>query len=190
MPHGVAGLLALHDSPDTLRVVFALADAGTLVLLGLWFPRGHAWRFGFLVFYAFNPFVLLSFTAFAEDKTLLFLGIVVWIGALERDRQGLAWGAAILSMAPRYIWWMMPILAGLILPVPLTMLTSRASVGRWMRRKGLLLTPEETDTPTELVALEEKLASGLTVHPTGNNLDLTLPAPKMLAPTPAATCAT
>jgi membrane glycosyltransferase len=71
---------------------------------------------------------------------------------------GLAWGAAILLIAPRYIWWLSPVLLGLILSVPLTMLTSRASVGRWARRRGLLLTPEETVTPPELRALEETLS--------------------------------
>jgi len=73
---------------------------------------------------------------------------------------GVAWGAGILLFAPRYIWWMLPVLAGLILSVPLTMLTSRASVGRWIRRCGLLLTPEETDPPSELAALEQCMASG------------------------------
>jgi membrane glycosyltransferase len=68
---------------------------------------------------------------------------------------GLIWAGAILWIAPRYIWWMMPIVAGLVLSAPLTMLTSRASVGRWMRRRGLLLTPEETSPPVELVALEK-----------------------------------
>jgi len=71
---------------------------------------------------------------------------------------GLAWGAAIILMAPKYIWWMMPILAGLVLSVPLTMLTSSASTGRWMRRRGLLLTPEETNTPVELRELEARMA--------------------------------
>jgi membrane glycosyltransferase len=73
---------------------------------------------------------------------------------------GIAWGAVILLIAPRYIWWLSPVLAGLILCVPLTMLTSRASVGRWARRVGLLLTPEETVAPRELVALEHTMASG------------------------------
>ncbi|HEY6483129.1 MAG TPA: glucans biosynthesis glucosyltransferase MdoH [Steroidobacteraceae bacterium] len=73
---------------------------------------------------------------------------------------GLVWGAIILAIAPRYIWWMMPILAGLILSVPLTMLTSRASVGKWMRRRGLLMTPEETAPAPELRALYQRLASG------------------------------
>ena len=104
---------------------------------------------------------------------------------------GLIWGAAILAMAPRYIWWMMPILSGLILSVPLTMLTSRASVGRRLRRWGLLLTPEETNTPAQLVELEELMAGGATaaathiVHLPG----ATMSALTMAAPAPATTFA-
>ncbi len=71
---------------------------------------------------------------------------------------GLAWGAVILWLAPRYIWWLLPVLAGLILSVPLTMLTSRAGAGQWMRRHGLLLTPEETQPPVELAGLAERLS--------------------------------
>ena len=71
---------------------------------------------------------------------------------------GVSWGAILLAITPRYFWWMTPILAGLILSVPLTMLTSRASVGQWMRRRGLLLTPEETEPPNELSVLPERVA--------------------------------
>ena len=74
---------------------------------------------------------------------------------------GLVWGAVILWLAPRYIWWLLPVLAGLVLSVPLTMLTSRADAGRWARRHKLLLTPEETQTPRELAALTERLADPL-----------------------------
>ena len=73
---------------------------------------------------------------------------------------GLAWGAIILLIAPRYIWWMSPILLGLLLSVPLTMLTSLTSAGVWARKHGLLLTPEETQPPAELAALEHLMASG------------------------------
>ena len=73
---------------------------------------------------------------------------------------GLVWGGVILAIAPRYIWWMSPILGGLLLSVPLTMLTSLSSAGIWMRKRGLLLTPEETDTPPELKALESMMAAG------------------------------
>jgi membrane glycosyltransferase len=91
---------------------------------------------------------------------------ITFLEALNRHKWqillGLAWGATILLIAPRYIWWMMPILSGLILSVPLTMLTSRSSVGLWMRRRGLLLTPDESNIPAEWVALEQCMASGVT----------------------------
>jgi membrane glycosyltransferase len=82
--------------------------------------------------------------------------------ALSRHRWhvllGLVWSAVILIIAPRYIWWIAPVAAGLVLSVPLTMLTSRTSLGRAARRAGLLLTPEETQPPPELRALEDALA--------------------------------
>jgi len=71
---------------------------------------------------------------------------------------GLVWGAVILWFAPRYIWWLLPVLAGLVLSVPLTMLTSHAGAGQWLRRRGLLLTPEESQPPAELAALAQKLS--------------------------------
>jgi membrane glycosyltransferase len=119
---------------------------------------------------------------------------ITFLDALNRHKWhvlfGLAWGGAILSMAPRYIWWLMPILSGLILSVPLTMLTSRASVGKWLRRRGLLLTPEETNPPEELVALEERMADGVTaVDGPFHSPKTKIPAPPMAAPTPAATFA-
>jgi membrane glycosyltransferase len=73
---------------------------------------------------------------------------------------GLVWGAVILFIAPRYIWWMSPILIGLLLSAPLTMLTSLTSAGVWARKHGLLLTPEETEPPAELSALEHLMATG------------------------------
>ncbi len=119
---------------------------------------------------------------------------ITFLDALSRHKWhvlfGLVWGAAILSMAPRYIWWLMPILSGLILSVPLTMLTSRASVGKALRRWGLLLTPEETNTPPEWVALEERMADGVTAVDGPIQTQKTkIPAPPMSAPTPAATFA-
>ena len=72
---------------------------------------------------------------------------------------GIGWGAAILVMAPRFIWWMLPVIAGLILSAPLTALTSRASVGKFLRRLGLLLTPEEVAPPPELKQLLDSCAT-------------------------------
>jgi membrane glycosyltransferase len=86
------------------------------------------------------------------------------IGLLEALRRhaghlliGVIWGVLILKLAPRYTGWLAPVLLGMVLSVPLTMLTSSASVGRWLRRRRLLLTPEETDPPAELAELHRRL---------------------------------
>jgi len=66
---------------------------------------------------------------------------------------GLAWGAIMLQVAPRFFWWLTPVLVGLICGVCLTAWTSRTSAGRRARRWGLFLVPEETAPPRELMAV-------------------------------------
>jgi len=68
---------------------------------------------------------------------------------------GLAWGAVMLRTAPQFFWWLTPVLAGLICSIPLTVLTSRSAAGERLRRWGLLLTPEETAPPRELLRVRE-----------------------------------
>jgi len=77
--------------------------------------------------------------AFRRQKWHLVLGVV--------------WGGAMLWLAPQFFWWLTPVLAGLLFGIPLTVWTSRVSAGRMLRRMGLLLTPEETAAPPELVVL-------------------------------------
>ena len=50
-------------------------------------------------------------------------------------------------------WWFTPVLAGMVLSVPLSVLTSRRNLGARARKLGLFLTPEETAPPPELVSL-------------------------------------
>jgi membrane glycosyltransferase len=88
---------------------------------------------------------------------------------------GIIWGAVILTFAPRFIWWMMPVLAGLLLSAFLTMVSSRADVGMALRRMGLLLTPEETSPPQELALMQRALA---------RQCEEVLPMGSDLAPTP------
>jgi membrane glycosyltransferase len=66
---------------------------------------------------------------------------------------GLAWGAIMLRVAPRFFWWLTPVLIGLICGVWFTAWTSRTSAGRTARRWGLFLIPEETAPPRELMDL-------------------------------------
>ncbi|HEV7714053.1 MAG TPA: hypothetical protein VGO53_00550, partial [Steroidobacteraceae bacterium] len=64
---------------------------------------------------------------------------------------GLVWGAIILTFAPKFIWWMAPVLLGLLASAPLTVWTSRVTKAR---ERGYFLIPEETNPPPELVAIE------------------------------------
>jgi membrane glycosyltransferase len=99
------------------------------------------------------------------------LGIVVKWDAQARDDRGITvgealvrmkwhiaigivWGAIILVFAPEFIWWMAPVLIGLLASVPLTVWTSRLTVGQKLRERGYFLIPEETTTPKELLAIE------------------------------------
>ena len=66
---------------------------------------------------------------------------------------GIGWLIALMTHAPNYVWWVLPILTGLILAIPLSIISSRRSVGEWLRNRGVLLTPEETDPPAELRTL-------------------------------------
>jgi len=51
--------------------------------------------------------------------------------------------------------WMMPVIAGLLLAIPLAGLTADARFGRRLRRLGLLLVPEERMPPTILLRAHE-----------------------------------
>ncbi len=68
---------------------------------------------------------------------------------------GVAWGTVIMLIAPKFIGWLAPVLIGLLLSAPLTAVSSRAGVGRFFRRCGLLLTPEELAPPRELAQVLE-----------------------------------
>lgn len=54
-----------------------------------------------------------------------------------------AWGAMMLYAAPDRVYWILPVLAGLLVAVPLAVFSSRGRLGESMRRAGYLLTPEE-----------------------------------------------
>jgi len=77
--------------------------------------------------------------AFARQKWQLLFGVV--------------WGAVLLRRAPHFFWWLTPVLFGLLCGIALTVLTSGAGLGRLALRLRLLLVPEESSQPPELVAV-------------------------------------
>lgn len=55
-------------------------------------------------------------------------------------------GVVVLYVKPLF-WWMLPITAGLILSIPVSMLTSRAQIGVWAKRHHFFVIPEEIHIP-------------------------------------------
>ena len=49
--------------------------------------------------------------------------------------------------ARQLFWWMLPITVGLMFSIPISMLTSRVSAGRWAKRHNYFVIPEELNVP-------------------------------------------
>ncbi len=60
---------------------------------------------------------------------------------------GFVLGVGAYSVSTPLLVWMLPVVAGLILTIPIGWLTALPSVGRGLRAAGLLLTPEERTAP-------------------------------------------
>lgn len=68
-------------------------------------------------------------------------------------------GVVTYVYVPAFFWWFTPVLAGLALSIPVSMITSRTSLGLLARRAGLFLTPAESDEPRVLRLLDDNLAA-------------------------------
>ncbi|HTB81615.1 MAG TPA: glucans biosynthesis glucosyltransferase MdoH [Opitutaceae bacterium] len=71
---------------------------------------------------------------------------------------GLVWGISAFVLLPSFFWWLSPVIAGLVLSIPLSIFLSKSGMGRRARQLGLFLTPEETQPPYELRRLRQNLA--------------------------------
>ncbi|MGH8770294.1 MAG: glucans biosynthesis glucosyltransferase MdoH [Burkholderiales bacterium] len=71
---------------------------------------------------------------------------------------GAAWAGCVYWLNPSFLWWLAPIVGALILSIPLSVYSSRVSLGRWTRRAGFFLIPEEWRPPVELEATREHIA--------------------------------
>jgi membrane glycosyltransferase len=67
-------------------------------------------------------------------------------------------GALAFFASPVILLWLSPVIAGLLLAIPLSRLTAEAGFGAWMRGKGLLTTPEERTPPPILARYLANLA--------------------------------
>jgi membrane glycosyltransferase len=87
---------------------------------------------------------------------------IAWADAVKQHWShmfiGIGWGAAVWWVDPRTFWWFLPVMAGMLLAIPLSVFTSRGSLGGKARSLGLFLTPEETSPPPELDTLRVRMA--------------------------------
>jgi len=72
---------------------------------------------------------------------------------------GLAAAVLVYWIDPRLAAWMSPVLAGLILSIPLSYLTGSRPAGLSLRRRGIFAIPEETTPKPELVRFSENLST-------------------------------
>ncbi len=63
---------------------------------------------------------------------------------------GIVWAVLVYWLNPSFLWWLLPIVGALMLSIPISVYTSRVSLGRAMRRAHLFLIPEESNPPPEI----------------------------------------
>jgi membrane glycosyltransferase len=84
----------------------------------------------------------------------------VGLGQAWRAHRGQTFAGVVATIvvalvAPELLLWLMPILVGLILSVPISMAVSSARVGAWFKRQGLLNIPEEIELPPILQLFQQ-----------------------------------
>lgn len=67
---------------------------------------------------------------------------------------GLIWGGIVYWVNPACLVWFLPVVGVLALSIPLSVLSSRVSLGNHFRKMRLFLIPEEVRPPEELRAVE------------------------------------
>ena len=77
-----------------------------------------------------------------------------WNEALRRHGThsllGVAWAAAVYWMNADFFWWLLPVVGALALSVPISVYSSRVTLGRRSRKARWFLIPEESRPPLEL----------------------------------------
>ena len=160
----------------------SLLYLGKLTSLGAaLIDREEAWRYGGrwallgsalleqLAVFVLSPLLIMAYTRYLVE---LICGKAVRWDAQPRDDRGVGWheawlrtrlcvftglGWALLlpAMPLELRLWAMPLLLGLLATWPMTVWSSRTSLGRLARRWRLLLTPEEV-APPSIVRLTQR----------------------------------
>jgi membrane glycosyltransferase len=155
----VLALIDLAYDTKRRRAFGGLARTTTSVLWETIFSTLHApmlmlWHTRFVITNLLGIAVGWSTQKRAADGT-------TWLYAIQRQWGhvliGVVWGWFMWQLDPTLFWWFTPVLAGMVLSVPLSVLTSRRSLGLHARSLGLFRTPEEIAPPPEIVSLRARM---------------------------------
>lgn len=75
---------------------------------------------------------------------------------------GLIWAGGVYWLNPSFLWWLLPVVGALILSVPISVYSSRVSLGRRLRTAGLFVIPEESWPPRVLQWTQKGLKRSIT----------------------------
>lgn len=85
-----------------------------------------------------------------------------WLYAVRRHwghiLVGGIWGGLVLWLDEITFWWFLPVLLGMFISIPLSVLTSRSNWGKRARQARLFLVPEEVAPAAEIVNLRVRMA--------------------------------
>lgn len=159
-----------------LPKVIALSDlhsrSGEVAAFGGWRKLFAGVSLETLVFTLLAPVLMMFHTQFIV--LTLCRKVVLW-GVQRRGRAGASvltetvavhWSQTLFGLIgamvvyridPILAAWMSPILAGLVLSIPLSYLTGSVPLGLALRQRGIFQTPEENRLPPELAQLAEAL---------------------------------
>ncbi|MEB0182818.1 glucan biosynthesis glucosyltransferase H, partial [Pseudomonas sp. CCC3.2] len=65
------------------------------------------------------------------------------------------WAVLVASLNPSFLWWLAPIVGSLMLSIPVSVISSRVTLGLKARDEKLFLIPEEYAPPQELIATDK-----------------------------------
>jgi membrane glycosyltransferase len=163
--------LALLGS--TAVLLFLPKLLGIMVIFS---KSGQGRRFGGMLGVGFSLFLEILFSMLLAPVRMLFHSKYVFLTLLGREvgwgsqsREDLetrwgdairhhgfgtllavAWGGGVYWVNPPYLLWLSPILGSLLLAIPISVLSSRVGVGRFVRSLNLFVIPEEVEPPREL----------------------------------------
>ena len=155
----VLALIDLAMSPARRRAFGGLRHATTGAVLETLFSMFHAplqmlWHSNFVAT------ILLGVGVQWGPQKRRADGIAwstAWRGHWQHTLIGVCWGVIVWRIDPATFWWFAPVVAGMVLSIPLSVWTSRKSWGGGAMKAGWFRTPEELSPPPELASLAARM---------------------------------